>query len=295
MSERQYNEEKYNKLKVEGENIKNAAICNDIADESLTWNPSEAVYWRKKAIEIIEGHYGDNNINNTFYYDKIVNDLLEKGSYQQAAKWNNKSKKIKIKEKGKYAIEVIINDLYELDIDVQTKKYDTVVECMEHVKESLQKNAGYDPIALYDIYLKLASKEGDSGIREKWGYSGYFANQAIGLAQEIYGEDSLEVAEAYRRKAFITMHMWRGEKENEESLVLFKKALLIAIEKGASGGNAVKKIFSSIENCWDREVRWQECIKWTSSHISKEFALDIMATHPSYIQDQISETLKTIV
>ena len=98
MSERKYNEEKYNKLKVEGDNIKNAAICNDIADDSLTWNPSEAIYWRKKAIEIIEKHYGDSNIENTSYYDKIVNDLLEKGSYQQAAKWNKKSKKIKIKE-----------------------------------------------------------------------------------------------------------------------------------------------------------------------------------------------------
>ena len=37
------------------------------------WNPGEAVYWRKKAIEKIENCYGKGDFRNTAYYDKIDN------------------------------------------------------------------------------------------------------------------------------------------------------------------------------------------------------------------------------
>lgn len=51
MSDRKRNEEDYRRLQVEGNELKNAMICNRLADDSLMWNPEEAIYWRKKAIK----------------------------------------------------------------------------------------------------------------------------------------------------------------------------------------------------------------------------------------------------
>ena len=62
MSERKYNEEQYKKQQITGDDIHNAAVCDRIADESLMWNPGEAVYWRKLAVEYMEKHYGKNRM-----------------------------------------------------------------------------------------------------------------------------------------------------------------------------------------------------------------------------------------
>lgn len=50
MSDRKRNEEDYRRLQVEGNELKNAMICNRLADDSLMWNPEEAIYWRKKQL-----------------------------------------------------------------------------------------------------------------------------------------------------------------------------------------------------------------------------------------------------
>ena len=62
MSDRKRNEEDYRRLQVEGNELKNAVICNRIADDSLMWNPGEAIYWRKKAIKKLEEINGKRNI-----------------------------------------------------------------------------------------------------------------------------------------------------------------------------------------------------------------------------------------
>lgn len=294
MSERQYNEEKYNNLKVEGDDIKNAAICDEIADNSYTWNPGEAAYWRKKAIEKMENYYGKDNIANTFYYDKIVNDFLAKNSYKQAEKWNQKSKKIKKLEKGEYAFDIITNEINELQIDISLGKYDEVAECMEHVKESLQRNSDRDPVTLHHIYLDLSFIEGNSDVRKVRANDGYFIDHAIELAQKIYGEDSLEVAEAYRKKANGIAYMCRGEVENEKALELFKKALTMAKKRGSDGSALVQRTFDGMALCWDGEVRWQESIKWTYRHISTEAVVDIMGIYPEHIRKEMREALATI-
>lgn len=300
MSERQYNEDRYNEMRVEGDDLKNAAICDKIADDSYTWNPGEAAYWRKKAIEMVEKHYGKGTIANVFYYDKIVGDFLAKNSYKQAEKWNNKSKKIKIKEKGEYAFEVITCELTELRIDIFLKNYGMVPECMEHIKESLQKNAECDPSVLHKIYLELASIEGDSGVREVRTNDSYFADHAIDLAREIYGENSLEVAEAYREKGEGIRHTGQGEKENEEALQWFKKALLIARAKGTAGSDTAQRIFVNMEFCWDREVCELEGIRWAYRNISKEAAIDFMGIYfmgiySERVREKIREGLETIM
>lgn len=143
--ERKDNEKEYSNRKIEGDNVKNAAICDEIADSSLIGNPGEAVYWRKKAIEHIENQYGKNHISSIVYYDKLVNDLLKKGSFRQAMKWNEKARKIKKKELGEYALETIKNDLYEvkivdcLIIQEGFSEDEAAAKSMLHIKECLEK------------------------------------------------------------------------------------------------------------------------------------------------------------
>jgi len=88
---REHNEKIYEKNKKEEDTLENAMLCEAIADDNLTWNPGEALYWRKKGIQIREQIYGKNDICITPYYEKIVAVLLEKGSYKEAKKWNEKS------------------------------------------------------------------------------------------------------------------------------------------------------------------------------------------------------------
>lgn len=297
MGERKYNEEKFNSMKVEGDDARNAAICDQIADSSLMWNPGEAVYWRKKAIEIVENHYGKGSWENTFYYDKIVNDLLEKGCYKQAIKWNNKSKKIKMREKGESTFELIINEVYEMDLNIFLEQYDSIVGGMERVKCSLQKNADGSPSYLYYIYLQLVRIGGTYRIytEKELGDTVYFADKAIDIAQNTYGEDSIETAEAYRMKAIELRHIGFGEADNKEALDLLKRALLIAIKIEGNKGKNAKTIFFNIRQCWDESSCWKECIKWACKNLSIEFVLDIMRDYPKFIQQEINETLKTII
>lgn len=281
--ERKDNEKEYSNRKVEGDNIKNAAICDEIADNSLMGNPSEAVYWRKKAIEHIENQYGKNHIASIVYYDKLVQDLLEKGSFRQAMKWNEKARKIKKKELGEYALDTVKNDLYEVEIAdclfVQEKvnEDEAAAKSMIHIKECLDKNMVDDKTMLYKIYSELSGwihrkfdMEGAESIRT------YFANQAICLAQELYGEESYEVIEAYLQKALGIRYLAGGDKENEEALEYFRKALLIASQKGPSGFHVTKRILSLLEYCWKPAEQKEKYFNWVSENISEQFAKEML-------------------
>lgn len=222
MSDRKYNEERYNEMKVEEDDVKNASICDEIADDSLMWNPNEAIYWRKQAIEMMEKHYGNKSIENTAYYDKIVNDFMEQGSYSQAEKWNNKSKKIKRKEKGEYAYETLASELCEMEIYNSQEKFDKVPNVWEHEKISLQKNSDMETAELYNVYLKLLHIWVDYKIYTKEELDTIdamieIADKAIDLAQKVYGELNMETAEAYRRKALI-LYRDDGKEENKAYL-----------------------------------------------------------------------------
>ena len=69
MLERKWNEEIYEKKKDKKEeySLHNAKLCEKIADESFLFNYNEAIYWRKKSIEIREKIYGNKSIKNTKY------------------------------------------------------------------------------------------------------------------------------------------------------------------------------------------------------------------------------------
>lgn len=295
MNSRKNNEEKYSRLMVIDDEIKNAIICNEIADDSLTWNPGEAIYWRKKAIEKIEKLYGKENIESTEYYDKLVNDLLEKGSYQQGVKWNNLSKKIKIQEKGQYSFEVIINELYEMELNIFLNKCDGISDNVEYVKSCLQKyqDANFD--ALYHIYSKLIHIGLNYRIyvQNELKDIMYFADKAIELAYN-YGEESMEIVEAFRMKAIVCRKTGLGQENNEMALELLKKALLIALKIERNKGKKVKEIFYHIQMCWHEDIRWQESVMWICKHISKEVMLDIKQVYPIFIQSRITEIINAI-
>ena len=155
MSDRKRNEEDYRRLQVEGNELKNAMICNRLADDSLMWNPEEAIYWRKKAIKKLEEINGKRNIENTVSYDKLVNDLMEKGSYKEAVKWNNRSLKIKLKESGVDSSKTIVNSLYKIELDLLLKKYEEVADSIDKIILTLQNHQDIALSELYDIYLKL--------------------------------------------------------------------------------------------------------------------------------------------
>lgn len=280
--ERKDNEKEYNNRKIEGDNVINATICDEIADDSLIGNPGEAVYWRKKAIEHIEKQYGKEHILSIVYYDKLVNDLLEKGSFRQAMKCNEKARKIKKKEIGEYALETIKNDLYEVEIadclyiQEHINEDDAAAKSMIHIKECLEKNTVNDKAALYKIYSKLSRWHRSFDMKGAESAKTYFVDQAICFAQELYGEESYELIEAYLQKALGLRHREGGEKENEEALKYFRIALLIASKKGPGGFDVAKRILSLLEDCWAATERKEKCLNWVSENISEQFAKEML-------------------
>lgn len=294
MGDRKYNEEKYLKLQVEDDEEKNALICDQLADESLMWNPGEAVYWRKKAIEKIENCYGKGDFRNTAYYDKIVNDLMEKGSYKEAVKWNKKSKRIKVKEKGEKSFDVFTNELYELELSILIGKYEDVLNDLTDIPNRVQGFCKQKPLELYNMYLKLIHIEHSYNIHARIHGKDelfdiiQFADRAIELSEEVYGRDSIESAEIYRLKA-IGIN-WN---DDEYKLKLLKKSLLTAIKREGNNGVAVRKIFYDVRRCW-QEDSWNKSIIWAYKNVSKEFVLDIMGCFPEHIQNIINVTLQKL-
>lgn len=195
MGERKYNEERYRKQKIEGDDLHNAAVCSRIADESLEWNPNEAVYWRKAAVENAEKHYGKNKLENTPYYEKLANDYFYgKAVYGPALKWNSKAKKIKAGQLGEYALELLENELFELKVYYHMGKYDEMADTRERIKILLGKNPDCGESVLYNAYLNMARYKKGDGNPE-------YADAAMRIAEKVYGEISMETAAVYRIKA----------------------------------------------------------------------------------------------
>lgn len=224
MSDRKYNEEQYRKQQITGNDLHNAAVCNQIADESLEWNPNEAVYWRKLAVEHAENHYGKSSIENTSYYEKLASDYLEQGSRSQALKWNSKARKIKIRQLGEYALALLENELFELQVYGLMYKYDEISNVRERIKILLEKNPDCEETVLYKVYSEMAQHKKSDGNFE-------FVDAAMRIAEKVYGEISMEMAEIYRIKAIETWQFAEEQEDQErkkEAVKLNNKAYYIA-------------------------------------------------------------------
>ncbi len=292
MSDRKRNEEDYRRLQVEGNELKNAMICNRLADDSLMWNPEEAIYWRKKAIKKLEEINGKRNIENTVSYDKLVNDLMEKGSYKEAVKWNNRSLKIKLKESGVDSSKTIVNSLYKIELDLLLKKYEEVADSIDKIILTLQNHQDIALSELYDIYLKLIYIEGSYNIyainhnESTLSHIDEFSDKAIMISNKIYGENSMQTVEAYRLKAVCS------GKNSEYRLNILKRAILLAINHEGYNGENVIRIFYNIRQCWKNEDCWKESAKWAIENVSRTFLLNIMKRFPEYAQEIINDVLE---
>jgi len=298
MTDRQMYEEEYNTRKVEGDNIHNAFLCDEIADDCSGWDSQEAIYWRKKGIELAEKCYGKNDIRNTVYYDKIAEEYKDAGYYRQAEKWNLKSKKLKVKEKGKDSYDVLQNELAELELYVRLKEYEKFLSVLGHVNKILETKPDWGKDTLYDVYFKRADAV--------WGYNNYnkestlrtaeieYWDDTIQLAQMFFGEDCMELAEVYRNKAFCF-------NKKEERLELFRKALLIAIPHEGAQGETVIRIFRNVLDCWhregldpDKDGSFPKSIQWAYQNISREFVVNLIGFYSENYQQQGWEMIKAL-
>ena len=270
--DREHNEKIYQKFKKEGDVLDNAILCEAIGDDNLLWNPYEALYWGKRGIAIREQICGKNNIENTPYYDKIVDVLLIKGSYKEAIKWNNKSIKIKIKEKGDSCADLLINEL--LLSEALSLLFNNVESKMQadQAYNTLEKNiAIYDQKMAYNAYMKLLHiySRYNVGARirnlKTTLQTEVCGNKAIQIAEVFYGEQSIETAEAIRQKA-MTM-----KNDKQMALTLFAEA--IKIYMNFDDKKYARIIYHNVRQKWDGENVLIESAKWLYDNSSEKFVL----------------------
>lgn len=271
--DRKHNEERFQKFKKEGDILDNAILCEVIADDNLLWNPSEALYWRKQGIAIRERNCGKNDINNTSYYDKIVEVLLEKGSYKEAIKWNKKSMKIKIKEKGEACAELLLNELLLSEALSLLYSYNESKEEADQAYNILEKNIStYSQEMAYDAYLKLVHIYSRYNIgAQNHNLKSTLQNEvcgdrAIQIAKDFYGELSLEMAEAIRRKAMTLGY------DKRAAIVLFAEAIKIYMNFDEDKKNA-RTIYYNVRQKWEGENVLVESAKWLYNNSSEKFVL----------------------
>lgn len=276
MSEiREQNEKRYQDL-IKEDLLENAILCENISDENFLWWIDEALYWRKKGIEIRESLFGKKSLENTPYYDKIVKILLEKGSYKEAIKWNKKSADIKIKNKGEDTSEILINDLYFGESMLLLKKYDEAKAFLDGAHIILDKNVSIiDQEVLYESYLEL---ENLYGRYNSWAdRSGMKVDdrcddcgmKAIIISKKIYGEDSVKTAEAMRWKGIST-------RNNQEALEWFKKSIKIYLIVKDNKKYA-QQIFCDVRQKLEGQNLFNEktveSLRWFYENSSEEFVM----------------------
>ena len=271
--DRKHNEERFQKFKKEGDVLDNAILCEAIADNNLQWNPSEALYWGKQGIAIREQICGKHNIDNTPYYDKIVEILLEKGSYKEAIKWNNKSMKIKIKEKGDSCAELLINELLLSETLSLLYNYKESKVEADQAYNILEKNiAVYDQEMAYDAYMRLVHiysiyNVGAQNHNLKTTLqTEVCGNKAIQIAKVFYGEQSIETAEAIRRKAMTLGY------DKQAAIALFAEAIKIYMNFDENKKYA-RTIYHNVRQKWEGENVLIESAKWLYDNSSEKFVL----------------------
>lgn len=271
--DRQHNEEEYQKFMKDGTVLDNVILCETIADNNLMWNPGEALYWKKQGITIREKIFGKNNIENTPYYDKIVEVLLEKGSYKEAIKWNSKSVKIKIKDRGEEFAGLLTNYLLLSEALSLLYAYSESKTAADQAYDMLEKNiSAYEQKMAYDAYIKLTylyaryNIGANSHNLKVTLQNEVCGDKSIQIAKAFYGEQSKETAEAIRNKA-VTL-----EYDKQEALALFAEAIKIYMGFKDDKKSA-KSVFYNIRQKWDSDNALLDSAKWLYNNSSEQFVL----------------------
>lgn len=272
---RHQNEKRYQEYKGD-DLLENARLCENISDENFLWSTDEALYWRKKGIELRESVFGKKGLENTLYYDEIVKVLLEKGSYKEVIKWNKKSADIKIKNKGEDTPEILINQIYFAESMLLLKKYEESKAFLDKAYFNLEKNVGLlNQDVIYESYLELEilynrynSWAERSGIKVD-ARGDDCGNKAIMASEEIYGQNAVKTADAMRWKGIFT-------KNTEEALNWFKKSIKIYLIKEDNKKYA-QQIFRDVRQKLEGQNIFNEktpaSLRWFYEHSSEDFML----------------------
>ena len=289
--DREHNEKIYQKFKKEGDVLDNAILCEAIGDDNLLWNPYEALYWGKRGIAIREQICGKHNIENTPYYDKIVNVLLEKGSYKEAIKWNNKSMKIKIKEKGDSCAELLINKLLLSQLLSLLYNYEESKVEADLAYNTLEENiAIYDQEMAYNAYMKLLHIYSIYNVGAQIHnlkttlQPEVCGNKATQIAKVFYGEQSIETAEAIRKKAIAL------EYDRQMALALFAEAIKIYMNFDENKKYA-RTVYHNVRQKWEGENVLIESAKWLYDNSSEKFVLTAIDDFASSEKTKIKQAL----
>jgi len=289
--DREHNEKIYQKFKKEGDVLDNAILCEAIGDDNLLWNPYEALYWGKRGIAIREQICGKHNIENTPYYDKIVNVLLEKGSYKEAIKWNNKSMKIKIKEKGDSCAELLINKLLLSQLLSLLYNYEESKVEADLAYNTLEENiAIYDQEMAYNAYMKLLHIYSIYNVGAQIHnlkttlQPEVCGNKAIQIAKVFYGEQSIETAEAIRQKGMTLKN------DKQMALALFAEAIKIYM-KFDKNKKYARTVYHNVRQKWEGENVLIESAKWLYDNSSEKFVLTAIDGFASSEKIKIKQAL----
>lgn len=189
------------------------------------------------------------------------------------------------------------NELEELRIYVELEEYEKFLSVLGHVNNVLETKPDWEKATLYNAYYKRADAV--------WSYNNYneestlctaeieYWDCAIQMARKFFGEDCIELAEVYRRKAFCF-------DKKEERLELFKKALQIAIRHEGAQGETVTWIFHNVWDCWegkghpDEDGSFPKAIQWAYKNISREFVVNLIGFYSENYQQQGWEMIKAL-
>lgn len=286
MSElRNKNEEIYKNQKTADDSLENAELCETIADDNFMWYVDEAIYWRKKALKIREKIDGKSSPDKVYYYEIIIDLLMEKGSYKEALKWNEKAQKLN----EKLHMNNLSIEIYYAEIHLNLESYS---ECIKHgdlafdviTSERFDRTKSAFKLvnrllifyATYIIYYDNKKKSYDKLIN--------CMEIALRIAQEFYGDNSIEVAIVYREKAVYL------DISKQEKLTYLKKALDIVLSIGKNTELALE-IFYNIRGCWPASERLEKGFKWVYENVSKQFILDVLPQFTKPDQEKIKIAL----
>lgn len=267
MSERQENLEKYQKEKLQPEIcLENAKLCDDI---SKLWASSdnEAVFWKKKAVEIREKFYGKNNSQLAPYYDEAAQFFLEMTKHKASLKTCEKSLKIKMKENDDFT-ELLKTYAIMMSAYVVLEDYQKGIECGERILNDSRLKDESASESLISIILSLAymyelTKQETE--MKKW------LEYGRDLAVKTCGENCVLAADMYLEIAYDIIE------DKNEKLELMKRALMIYIDNLGMNNDRSTKAFFWIWRNWSNETDEpiKKAIEWLKENLPESYYREI--------------------
>lgn len=281
----------YEKEKTEEDSVENAELCEQIGRMNFMASEKEALYWKKKGLKIREKLFGKNNVENTPYYDVIVEILIINKDYKTALKWNQKSYNIREKSEFKDEYGIIKNYLLFIDIYEGLDEYELCNEYLDRTFNLLENNQEISLEKKYQYYMKLnkqyyhalkreENKELFSEMEDKC------LDRAMEVVLKEYGENSIQMAQIYMGK----IPKIDVVKDKDKKLDYIKRAMKIIVkEKGVEfEDDTLRKLYLQLWSLYEKEYDEREynedkclgkAIAWIYQNVSEQLAFNIIKTY----------------